>query len=445
MVMNTYNPIKTYPYSPNRLMVIDWASLSYHQMHSIKSEKRTTVLNIESAEDEIRMWNNHMLSKVLKYIKLFNPKDIICALEGKNVWRFDYVREYYGENATVYYDSSAYYIRFDNCLFKVYKDGTEFKFHPMDIIDDVHIYQLKCKKLNELPKATQDIIWDLYLPNGKPMLPKYKGTRSDEWEYMTPKAEWKAHKEKFAVELGKLYRAKCIGIEGAEGDDVAYVATQYLRNQYDSIIVITKDSDFNQLLNDDKVKIYSHYSDNMTECLNPTDYIETKILSGDSSDNINGIALPNKRKKLGAGNAKTLYENTADLFNKAKTEGWDNQYIRNQKLINFKYIPTHVQRMICEAIDALIPEFLGTEMLSALGINDKLAQRVNRMKDIGYYTLLDREYVEEHPDVFTPSVDISEEEAEYKEALKPKRIFQDMTGVFDDPFSLNSSYNDEVF
>ena len=179
--------------------------------------------------------------------------------------------------------------------------------------------------------------------------------------------------------------------------------------------------------------------------MNPTDYIETKILSGDSSDNINGIALPNKRKKLGAGNAKTLYENTADLFNKAKTEGWDNQYIRNQKLINFKYIPTHVQRMICEAIDALIPEFLGTEMLSALGINDKLAQRVNRMKDIGYYTLLDREYVEEHPDVFTPSVDISEEEAEYKEALKPKRIFQDMTGVFDDPFSLNSSYNDEVF
>ena len=93
MVMNTYNPIKTYPYSPNRLMVIDWASLSYHQMHSIKSEKRTTVLNIESAEDEIRMWNNHMLSKVLKYIKLFNPKDIICALEGKNVWRFDYVRD----------------------------------------------------------------------------------------------------------------------------------------------------------------------------------------------------------------------------------------------------------------------------------------------------------------------------------------------------------------
>ena len=259
--MNIYNPLKTYPFSANRLMIVDWASLAYHQMHSLKSEKRTTELNLETSEDEIAVWNNHMLNKMLKYIKLFNPKDIVCALEGKNVWRFDYVREYYGDNTLVYFDSSAYYVRFDNCLYKVFKDDNEYKFHPMDIISDSNIYSLKYRKLNELPEATQNIIWSLYLPNGTPMLPKYKGTRGDEWEFKTPKSIWKEHKENFAVELGKLYRAKCIRVEGAEGDDVAYVASQYLKSKYDSIIVITKDSDFNQLLDDSKLKIYNHYND----------------------------------------------------------------------------------------------------------------------------------------------------------------------------------------
>lgn len=443
--MNTYNPLKTYPYSSNRLLVVDWASLSYHQMHSLKSEKRATVLNIESSEDEITIWNNHMVNKMLKYIKLFNPKDIVCALEGKNVWRFDYVKEYYGENATVYYDANAYYIRFDNCLFKVYKDGNEYKFHPMDIIADTQVYALKSRKLKELPQATQDIMWGLYMPNGTPMLPKYKGTRGEEWDFLTPKSVWKEHKENFAVEIGKLYRAKCVRVTGAEGDDVAYVVTQYLKKDYDSIIVITNDSDFNQLLDDPNLKIYNHYTDNMTECLSPVEYIETKILSGDSSDNINGIALPNKKKKVGKGTAKTLYEATTDVYTKAKTEGWDNQYIRNQKLINFKYIPTHIQRTICEAIDNLTWEFEGTEILSKLGINDRIIERVNKMKDFGYYALLDYEYVKAHPDVFTPTQEETEEELEYKEAIKPKRVFHDMSGVFDDPLNLNSNFEEEVF
>lgn len=443
--MNIYNPLKTYPFSANRLMIVDWASLAYHQMHSLKSEKRTTELNLETSEDEIAVWNNHMLNKMLKYIKLFNPKDIVCALEGKNVWRFDYVREYYDDNTLVYFDSSAYYVRFDNCLYKVFKDGNEYKFHPMDIISDSNIYSLKYRKLNELPEATQNIIWSLYLPNGSPMLPKYKGTRGDEWEFKTPKSIWKEHKENFAVELGKLYRAKCIRVEGAEGDDVAYVASQYLKSKYDSIIVITKDSDFNQLLDDSKLKIYNHYTDNMTECLSPVDYIEMKILSGDSSDNINGIALPNKKKKVGKGTAKTLYEGTTDVYTKAKDEGWDNQYIRNQKLINFKYIPTHIQRSICETIDSTVSEFEGTEILSPLYINDKIIQRINKLKDFGYYTLLDSDYVNENPDIFNPVVEETEEELEYKEAIKPKRIFHDMNGVFDDPLNLNNNYDDEVF
>jgi len=215
--MRTYNPLKSYPYSQNRLLIIDWASLSYHQMFAMTSAKRSTVLTIETPEDEMRVWKNHMVNKMLKYIKLFNPKDIICALEGKNVWRFDVVKEYYEEYTEVYYDSTSYYLRYDNVLFRVYKENDEYKIQKLDFIKNASVMQNKHKKLKEFPDRIKSIFWDLYLPNGTtPLLPKYKGTRAGDWKFMTNKSEWKEMKEAFAKDISALYRAKCVRVEGAE-------------------------------------------------------------------------------------------------------------------------------------------------------------------------------------------------------------------------------------
>ena len=432
-----YNPIKSYPYSANRLLVIDWASLSYHQWHALVHHKGDKP--IETSDDECEVWRSHMFNKVMKYVRLFNPLDVIFALEGKNVWRKELVKEYYSENTLVYYDASAYYVRFDNFFFKVYKDGDEFKIQKLDFIADAHLMTNKCKKLKELPQRVQDMLWELYLPNGKtPLLPKYKGTRDkQEWKFFTDKMFFKEYKEEFAKELAGLYRAKCIQMEGAEGDDAVYVSLKYLEPKYDSIILITRDSDFNQLLDQKNLKIYNHQTDNMTSCLNPQDYLEIKILAGDDSDNIQGIALPEKKNQLGGdlvkGTAKKLYEANRNVYDKAKLEGWDNQYRRNQTLISLKYIPTHIQRTLCETIDANVPELKGIEDISHLGIKDKLLSNVMKMKNLGFYTLLDREYVASHPDIFNSSLIKHEDDEQMAVAEKPKRTFGNLNNVFDNP------------
>lgn len=449
--MRTYNPLKSYPYSQNRLLIVDWASLSYHQMFAMTSAKRSTVLTIETPEDEMRVWKNHMVNKMLKYIKLFNPKDIICALEGKNVWRFDIVKEYYEEYTEVYYDSTSYYLRYDNVLFRVYKENDEYKIQKLDFIKNASVMQNKHKKLKEFPDRIKSIFWDLYLPNGTtPLLPKYKGTRAGDWKFMTNKSEWKEMKEAFAKDISALYRAKCVRVEGAEGDDVIYVATQYLKDKYDSIIVVTRDTDFNQLLSQPNLKIYNHEEDNLCECISPDEYLELKILQGDSSDNINGIALPNKKNKLGKDTARTLFESSTDVYSKAKAEGWDNQYRRNQLLISMKYIPTHIQRTSCEAIDAATTELCGSDELYRIGVTDKLIDKAMQMKNLGFYSLLDSEYVSDNPDIFNPKNVMIDDEAEYKAAITPKRTFGDLGNVFDDPLAvtappIDSDSDDEVF
>lgn len=447
--MNTYNPLKSYPYSDNRLLIIDWASLAYHQMFSLYSTKRTSIITIDSVETEMTVWRNHMVSKMLKYIKLFNPKDIICALEGKNVWRFNTVKEYYEEYTDVYYDATSFFLRFDNFFFRVYKENDDYRIQKLDFVKDAAYMQNKSKKLKDMPERIKSLFWDLYLPNGTtPLLPKYKGTRSHDWKFLTPKSEWKELKEVFAKEVSALYRAKCVRVEGAEGDDVIYVATQYFKDKYDSIVVITRDSDFNQLLNQKNLVLYNHEKDELCECISPDEYLEMKILQGDDSDNINGIALPNKKNQLGKGTARTLLESTQDVYSKAKAEGWDNQYRRNQLLISMKYIPTHIQRTICETIDAETTTLCGSEELYKMGITDKLVDRAMQLKNLGFYSLLDSEYVNDNPDIFNPSNVMLDDEAEYKAAIKPKRTFDNLSNVFDDPLAITQpplDTEDEVF
>ena len=80
-------PIINYPNSTNRLLLIDWASLSYHKIFSMNTEKNRAKLGLNDANGELIVWRSHMISSIMSYIRLFNPKNIIFALEGHNVWR----------------------------------------------------------------------------------------------------------------------------------------------------------------------------------------------------------------------------------------------------------------------------------------------------------------------------------------------------------------------
>jgi len=419
--------------SKNRLLIVDWASLSYHQLHALNAKAKTShVVDFNTPEDELRVWRAGMLSKMLRYIKLFNPMDIVLTKEGDNVWRKDFVKEYYSEHAIVSYNSVGYYVRYDNFLFGLHKDAAsgdiiKQKMHPIKDADDIPD---NGKKLKDMPQRIQDMCWEI-------VLPKYKGQRSKQsWDFLVTRSDWRKYKEDFTHIIGKIFRAHILGHDEAEGDDAIYVSANHWEKKYDSIVLITCDGDMTQLKYIEKLMIFNHRTEEFKECQNPKTFCEIKILAGDKSDNIMGMALPGKATQLADKGASNLFEATSNIYAKAQAEGWDNQYLRNQRLVDLSYIPTHIQRELVESLDNSRPVTCSTEEMQDMGYPDKMIQEINTMKNVGYYTLNTKEYLESYPDLL--SVDNSKQVSTQKDnqvqqAMATKRSFGDCEGVFNDP------------
>lgn len=450
--MKPYDPLQSFPHSTNRLVLIDWASLSYHQWHGINTKLNNSYMTQKSYKDddyepepsfertqesELLMWKTSMLNCMMKYIKLFNPIDVIFALEGTDVWRNKIVKDYYNENCIVYYDKSAYYLRYDNFLYKVTQRNGDIFAEKKDFIKDAEILDKQSKPLGKMPQRVQDLMWSAYLPNETtPLLPKYKGKRlKQQWDFITDKKFWREYKEEFANQISSVFRAKTVRRMDAEGDDIIYVACNYLKDKYDSIVLITGDSDMNQLLTIPNLKIYNHRTSQIVECEHPEDYLEIKILQGDTSDNINGIALPNKKVQLGEKGAIKLFESTNNIYAQAQHDGWDKQYRRNQTLIDLSYIPTTIQRNICTLIDNASSELCELEYMYSIQVNKKTIDNLINMKNMGMYSMLDKEYVQEHPDIFNPDQFTMDATSDRISATSVKREFGDISNVFDDPLN----------
>jgi 5'-3' exonuclease len=425
--MDDYNPIDSYPHSNNRLLVVDWASLSYHQLFALVSKQNTArTFEMDTPEKELYAWNTGMMLKMLKYVKLFNPKDIVFTLEGTKVWRNDICKDYYNEHCEIYYDKTGYYLRYDNFLYYATKDDItrDISYKKLDVIKDIGRLPSEHKNLGAMPDRIQQIFWD-------DILPKYKGNRAknDNWPFLVPKKKWKNYKEEYAHSAAKTFRAHVIGQNNAEGDDVIYVAVNLWKKKYDSIILITGDSDMHQLLSQDNLEIYNHRKEEMVVCPSPADVLEIKILSGDKSDNINGMALPGKKLQLGPAGAQKLYESVGNTYQVAKDDGWDKQYIRNQTLIDLSHIPTDVQRELCDLFKASEPKIEPTP----LNVTEKVFEEISTMKNLGFYAVNSLQMVEKNPDMFNPKMFGSKDKQPV--AVAESRKFESADKVFVDPLA----------
>jgi 5'-3' exonuclease len=429
-------PIINYPNSTNRLLLIDWASLSYHKIFSMNTEKNRAKLGLNDANGELIVWRSHMISSIMSYIRLFNPKNIIFALEGHNVWRKQYVKDYYKENTKVYYDDKSYYVQSDNKAFKVTKIDTDFNIVSLSPENFSLFDQLPYKKLGELKQSKQDMLWDVYDTSGNPILASYKGTRGKNfWPFKMDKKEWRTYKDVFCGEISPIFRSKAIGVDEAEGDDVLYNGAKYLSKNYESVIVITGDSDMSQI-DIPNVKIFNHRTNNFVECISPTNYLNAKILAGDSSDNIKGMALFDTKKNrlktnlVGETGAIKMLEECQNIYEKAKLEHWDNQYIRNRNLIDLSCTPKTISTKIIDILNEPYPNIIEPTMLSKYGIRDIVIDDINKLKESGYYTFYDDTYLNEHPNIFTvndKSTAVDSEEYVYD------RIFENIDNLFDRP------------
>lgn len=180
------------------------------------------------------------------------------------------------------------------------------------------------------------------------MFDDYKGNRKEELS-----EEEQEKKDKFFAVLNilpDLLPNDSVKIRGVEADDTLAYLVEKFKSEYEHIWIVSSDKDLIQLL-DDNVSIFNIFSrkeitkDSLAETLaiSPSEFMLSRIIEGDSGDNILGIeGIGPKRAQALAKEYKTLDNLLASMPLKGKAKYIQNLNAgaeilkRNEKLINLR-------------------------------------------------------------------------------------------------------------
>ena len=153
---------------------------------------------------------------------------------------------------------------------------------------------------------------------------------------------------KIRDEVEEIFPYKTIRIDHLEADDVIAVLTKHF-HQEEKIMIVSSDKDFQQLQRYENVKQYSPKVKGFITNTKPEEYLVRHIIKGDVSDGIPNIISdddtfvnPDKRQKpCGEKKISAIAE---------ELETWTNNdnWIRNQKLVDFNQIPDWVEEKVLE-------------------------------------------------------------------------------------------------
>ena len=177
---------------------------------------------------------------------------------------------------------------------------------------------------------------------------EYKGTRKKPQD----EDEIKKYEDFFAVlnALPDELDEEVLKFRGVEADDILAWITQNISDRYDHTWVVSSDRDLYQLI-DENVSIFNIFSRKEVTIqtleddyeITPSQYMLSRIIEGDKSDNILGIeGIGPKRAQTLAKEYNTLNNLLEALPIKGRSKYIQNlnagkeQLIRNEKLINLK-------------------------------------------------------------------------------------------------------------
>jgi 5'-3' exonuclease len=177
---------------------------------------------------------------------------------------------------------------------------------------------------------------------------EYKGTRKKPQD----EDEVKKYEEFFSVlnALPDQLDDEVLKFRGVEADDILAWITQNISDRYDHTWIISSDRDLYQLI-DENVSIFNIFGRKEVTLqslqedfqVNPSEYMLSRIIEGDKSDNILGIdGIGPKRAQALAREYKTLDSLLEALPLKGRSKYIQNlnaghdKLLRNEKLINLK-------------------------------------------------------------------------------------------------------------
>lgn len=173
-------------------------------------------------------------------------------------------------------------------------------------------------------------------------------------------------------EVESKYKYHILSCDGAEGDDIVACILKDHKTRYFDGLVISSDRDFLQIDAFKQVDLFG--KEVKRECggveLNAKEFLLTKILLGDRSDNIPNVfaGIGEKRVLKLLGDKTKLKEMLKE--NKTSLE----QYTLNRKLISFDYIPQELRKAINDKLNFIYEKIGDVEEKTSFDIRSSMME-----------------------------------------------------------------------
>ena len=367
--------------------------------------------NMEVAQFQATIWMSKMLEEVINIVQIFNPRDVVIALEGYDNWRHGVYDEYYKLPGKVTLEKSdtMVIVKYDLAEIMLVMDGDNIvetinKGSRANKEKNIISGKIRFNERYETEKFSvvefTDILPELSTYIWKDVVPKYKGNRKKtEWTHAFNKSEWNNIRNNCAKALSNYMNVKVAQDDKCEGDDIANVAIRENINNYKDMVLVTRDSDMNQLLDIKNLAIYNHVERSVLSELEAHDYLNCKILGGDSGDNIPGMLVNykyssktksfnmtpiSKVSSIASGKANPLYEGCGfNPYQKSVDDNWNDQFERNRTLIDLSRLPKELYFALVDKI-----KIDGWEKHNVnYSFSEKVVEKLQFLFDRGYYIL----------------------------------------------------------
>jgi hypothetical protein len=211
-------------------------------------------------------------------------------------------------------------------------------------------------------------------PNYKSSRKKTRETDSNDWDTIF------SIFNKMRDELAEHMPYKVLNVHGAEADDI--IAT-LVKNTKEKVLILSGDKDFIQLQKYGNVKQYAPIQKKWVDGVDPNRYIKEHILKGDRGDSIPNFLSPDDTF-INNIRQKPINKKKLDYWIDSDPKGFCNEYQyrnfqRNQRLVDFDYIPKEVEQNIMSEYNNIKPN--GRHKILNYFIMNKLKDLIGQIQE----------------------------------------------------------------
>ena len=172
-----------------------------------------------------------------------------------------------------------------------------------------------------------------------------------------------------------------LDVYGAEADDI--IATMVKNNPNDKILILSSDKDFIQLQKYGNVKQYAPILKKWVDGVDPQRYIKEHTLKGDRGDGVPNFLSPDDTFVNGL-RQKPISQKKLDYWIDSDPKGFCNEYQyrnyqRNQRLVDFDYIPKEIEESVLTEYKTVKPT--GRHKILNYFVNNKLNDLIGQIQE----------------------------------------------------------------